>query len=85
MTQPYDVIIIGSGAGGGTLAYRLAPSGKPHHPNIKRCSFARCGYRPRSGIRRWAGIRGATPHLPIERAMSLPQGMILTMMSVIMR
>jgi choline dehydrogenase-like flavoprotein len=24
----YDVIIIGSGAGGGTLAYRLAPSGK---------------------------------------------------------
>ncbi len=26
--QHYDVIIIGSGAGGGTLAYRLAPSGK---------------------------------------------------------
>jgi choline dehydrogenase-like flavoprotein len=24
----YDVIIIGSGAGGGTLAWRLAPSGK---------------------------------------------------------
>ena len=24
----YDIIIIGSGAGGGTLAYRLAPSGK---------------------------------------------------------
>ena len=24
----YDVIIIGSGAGGGTLAYKLAPSGK---------------------------------------------------------
>src|SRR5213075_2892688 len=24
----YDVIIIGTGAGGGTLAYRLAPSGK---------------------------------------------------------
>src|SRR5919108_6435708 len=24
----YDVIIIGSGAGGGTLAYRLAPTGK---------------------------------------------------------
>ena len=23
----YDVIIIGTGAGGGTLAYRLAPSG----------------------------------------------------------
>jgi choline dehydrogenase-like flavoprotein len=28
MTEPYDVIIIGSGAGGGTLARHLAPSGK---------------------------------------------------------
>lgn len=28
MAVPYDVIIIGSGAGGGTLAHRLAPSGK---------------------------------------------------------
>lgn len=28
MTNQYDVIIIGSGAGGGTLARRLAPSGK---------------------------------------------------------
>ncbi len=28
MDNHYDVIIIGSGAGGGTLAYRLAPSGK---------------------------------------------------------
>ncbi|HSC29585.1 MAG TPA: GMC family oxidoreductase, partial [Vicinamibacterales bacterium] len=27
-TQHYDVIVIGSGAGGGTLAYRLAPSGR---------------------------------------------------------
>jgi choline dehydrogenase-like flavoprotein len=26
--QHYDVIIIGTGAGGGTLAYKLAPSGK---------------------------------------------------------
>jgi len=24
----YDIMIIGSGAGGGTLAHRLAPSGK---------------------------------------------------------
>ena len=24
----FDVIIIGTGAGGGTLAYKLAPSGK---------------------------------------------------------
>jgi choline dehydrogenase-like flavoprotein len=28
MTDEYDVIIVGSGAGGGTLAHRLAPSGK---------------------------------------------------------
>jgi choline dehydrogenase-like flavoprotein len=28
MSNDYDVIIIGTGAGGGTLAYRLAPSGK---------------------------------------------------------
>ena len=28
MTDYYDVIIIGSGAGGGTLARHLAPSGK---------------------------------------------------------
>src|ERR1700752_4203340 len=27
-TEHYDVIIIGTGAGGGTLAYKLAPSGK---------------------------------------------------------
>ena len=27
MNDDYDVIIIGSGAGGGTLAYRLAPTG----------------------------------------------------------
>ena len=28
MSDSYDVIVIGSGAGGGTLAHRLAPSGK---------------------------------------------------------
>ena len=28
MATHYDVIIVGTGAGGGTLAYRLAPSGK---------------------------------------------------------
>ena len=28
MTDHYDVIIIGSGAGGGTLAHTLAASGK---------------------------------------------------------
>jgi len=28
MTDSYDVIVIGSGAGGGTLVHRLAPTGK---------------------------------------------------------
>jgi choline dehydrogenase-like flavoprotein len=28
MATPYDVIIIGNGAGGGTLVRHLAPSGK---------------------------------------------------------
>ena len=28
VTEHYDVIIVGSGAGGGTLAHPLAPSGK---------------------------------------------------------
>jgi choline dehydrogenase-like flavoprotein len=27
-SERYDIIIIGTGAGGGTLAHRLAPSGK---------------------------------------------------------
>ena len=37
----YDVMIIGSGAGGGTLAYRLAPSGK------RILILERGGYLPR--------------------------------------
>jgi choline dehydrogenase-like flavoprotein len=28
MTERYDVIVVGSGAGGGTLAHTLVPSGK---------------------------------------------------------
>jgi choline dehydrogenase-like flavoprotein len=39
--EHYDVIIIGSGAGGGTLAHRLAPSGK------KILVLERGGYLPR--------------------------------------
>lgn len=40
-TTHYDVIIIGSGAGGGTLAYKLAPSGK------RILILERGGYVPR--------------------------------------
>src|SRR5437763_483626 len=39
--EHYDVIIIGTGAGGGTLAHKLAPSGK------KILLLERGGYRPR--------------------------------------
>ncbi|MGH7206844.1 MAG: GMC oxidoreductase [Nitrospiraceae bacterium] len=41
MSNHYDVIIIGTGAGGGTLAYHLAPSGK------KILLLERGGYLPR--------------------------------------
>src|SRR5438874_2779628 len=41
MSEHYDVIIIGSGAGGGTLAHRLAPSGK------RILLLERGGYLPR--------------------------------------
>jgi choline dehydrogenase-like flavoprotein len=33
MTESYDVIIVGTGAGGGTLARTLAPSGKAAERN----------------------------------------------------
>jgi choline dehydrogenase-like flavoprotein len=39
--EHYDVIIIGAGAGGGTLAHRLAPSGK------RILLLERGGYLPR--------------------------------------
>ena len=41
MSEHYDVIIIGTGAGGGTLAHRLAPSGK------RVLLLERGGYLPR--------------------------------------
>src|SRR3954466_2263524 len=41
MSDHYDVIIIGTGAGGGTLAHRLAPSGK------RILLLERGGYLPR--------------------------------------
>jgi choline dehydrogenase-like flavoprotein len=41
MSQHYDVIIIGTGAGGGTLAHKLAPSGK------RILLLERGGYVPR--------------------------------------
>ena len=41
MTTRYDIIIIGTGPGGGTLAYKLAPSGK------KILLLERGGYLPR--------------------------------------
>jgi hypothetical protein len=36
----YDVIVIGSGAGGGTLVHRLAPSGAPARGQSSKYSWA---------------------------------------------
>ncbi len=59
MTDHYDVIIIGTGAGGGTLAHRLAPTGK------RILLLERGGYLPREP-ENWdceGGLRqGALPH-----------------------
>ena len=42
MTEHYDVVIIGSGAGGGTLAHRLGPVGQEGpHPRARRLAAAR--------------------------------------------
>jgi choline dehydrogenase-like flavoprotein len=48
----YDVIIIGTGAGGGTLAYRPAPSGK------RILLLERGGYVPREK-ENWLGFARA--------------------------
>jgi len=49
----YDIIIIGTGAGGGTLAYHLAPSGK------RILLLERAGYLPREkdNLEREGGVR----------------------------
>ena len=56
MTDHYDVIVIGSGAGGGTVTYALAPTGQ-------RCCFssgaAGCPARRRTGTRPRCGATGA--------------------------
>jgi choline dehydrogenase-like flavoprotein len=58
MMEHYDVIIIGTGAGGGTLAHKLAPSGK------RILLLERGGYLPREPDR---------GHRPRLRAAQLTQ------------
>ena len=41
ITEHYDLIIIGTGAGGGTLAHRLAPTGKRFRFGAGRLSTQR--------------------------------------------
>ena len=62
-SEHYDVIIIGTGAGGGTLAHRLAPTGK------RILLLERGGYLPREP-ENW-DIRGGLPQgaLPDRRAL----------------
>ena len=60
VTERYDVIIIGTGAGGGTLAHTLAPSGK------KILLLERGDFLPRE-MDNWnpdAGVRRREVHLP---------------------
>jgi choline dehydrogenase-like flavoprotein len=66
-TQHYDVIIIGSGAGGDTLAHKLAPSGK------RMLLLERGGYLPReAGLRRdrapWRALASVADLLSGPRA-----------------
>ena len=63
MSEHYDVIIIGTGAGGGTLAHRLAPSGK------RILLLERGGYLPREP-ENWDS-RGGLPQgaLPVRRGL----------------
>ena len=56
MSEHYDVIVIGSGAGGGTLTYALAPTGK------KVLLLERGGWYPRekenwSSVSVWGDLR----------------------------
>jgi choline dehydrogenase-like flavoprotein len=68
MSERYDVIIIGSGAGGGTLAHRLAPSGK------KILILERGDWLPREA-RNWSveDVFGANRYVSPETWM-LPDG-----------
>jgi choline dehydrogenase-like flavoprotein len=68
MSERYDVIIIGSGAGGGTLAHRLAPSGK------KILILERGDFLPREA-RNWRveDVFGANRYVSPE-SWSLPDG-----------
>ena len=59
VAESYDVIIVGSGAGGGTLAHTLAPSGK------RILLLERGNFLPRE-LGNWdpgTGVRGRQIHL----------------------
>ena len=58
VTEHYDIIIIGSGAGGGTMAHALADSRRAHlDPRARRL---RSAGRRRTGTRRRSGRTSAT-------------------------
>jgi choline dehydrogenase-like flavoprotein len=59
MAERYDVLIIGSGAGGGTLANRLAPTGK------KILILERGDWLPREA-RNWSVEEVVTRHLGVR-------------------
>ena len=75
LMEHYDVIIIGTGAGGGTLAHRLAPSGKRilllerggYLPREPRELGLRGGLRPRAIRHHRALVRQARRRVPPAR------------------
>ena len=74
MKTDYDIIIIGSGAGGGTLARHLAPSGKSIlHPRARRLAYARAGELERGGSLRKGPLRLAE-HMARQERKALPAG-----------
>ena len=79
MKTDYDIIIIGSGAGGGTLARHLAPSGKSIlHPGTRRLAQARTGELERRGGLREEPLRLARTSGTTRTASSFSPARIIT-------
>ena len=66
MDKRFDIIIIGSGAGGGTLARRLAPAGKSILI-LERCDWLRREAKNRDAAAVFVQNRYISPNLSCHR------------------